>query len=51
MEDELFKRYLKLLGIRRTKPDTNSLREIVKAHLSRVSFEMELLDFSTKHQI
>ena len=38
-EDDLFNRYFKLLGIRRAKPDTNSLREIVRAHLCRVPFE------------
>jgi arylamine N-acetyltransferase len=38
-EDEFFDRYLHLLEVRRRKPDGDSLKEIVKAHLFRVPYE------------
>jgi arylamine N-acetyltransferase len=38
-KEELFEKYLDLLGVRKTKPDFNLLTKIVRAHLIKVPFE------------
>ncbi len=37
--DDLFDRYLRLLGVTRRRPGLEALREITLAHLTRVPFE------------
>ena len=38
-KEELFEKYLDLLGVSKTKPDFNLLTKIVRAHLIKVPFE------------
>jgi len=50
MPADLVERYLNLLGVRRRKPSTDALRELVQAHLSQIPFENISKLYYRKHR-
>ncbi len=53
MNEDQFNRYVKLLGITKTKPSIKSLTKIIRAHLSKVPFEniSKLYRFKSNNKI